>query len=173
MEMSLFQGLLNNILITIGSCILPMIVGIAAYFICSKNELLTKLAHLCGVLFESFCPVITILLMYYCIFAQTRLSAIWVCIIGFSISFLGYMPSRYNSDYSFFKNVAVNGIGLVSSIFKWSFCASFIGAVEMLRVANIQMSRTYEASSFWTAMIISFAVIVVLELMKFVAKEKL
>lgn len=173
MEMSLFQGLLNNILITIGSCLLPMIVGIAAYFICSKNELLTKLAHLCGVLFESFCPIITILLMHYCIFSQTRLSAVLVCIIGFSISFLGYMPTRYNSDYSFFKNIAVNGIGLVSTIFKWSFCASFIGAVEMLRVADIQMSRTYDPSSFWTAMIISFAVIIILELMKFVAKEKL
>lgn len=173
MEMSLFQGLLNNILITIGSCLLPMIVGIAAYFICSRNESLIKLAHLCGVFFESFCPVITILLMYYCIFAQTRLSGIWVCIIGFTISFLGYMPTRYNSDYSLIKNIAVNGIGLVSSIFKWSFCASFVGTVEMLRVANIHLSKTYEPSSFWTAMIISFAVIVVLELMKFVAKDKL
>lgn len=56
MEMSLFQGLLNNILITIGSCLLPMIVGIAAYFICSRNESLIKLAHLCGVFFESFLP---------------------------------------------------------------------------------------------------------------------
>lgn len=173
MEMSMIQGLLNNVLITVGSCLLPTIVGIAAYFVCSKNESLTKLAHLCGVIFESFCPVITILLMYYCVFAQTRLNGILVCIIGFTISFLGYMPTRYNSDYSFFKNIAVNGIGLVSSIFKWSFCASFIGAVEMLRVANIQMSRTYDPSSFWTAMIISFVVLLVLELMKYVAKEKL
>jgi len=173
MEMSMFQGLINNALITVASCILPMVVGIASYFVCSKNESLSKLAHLCGVIFESFCPVITILLMYYCIFSRTRLSAVLVCIIGFSISFLGYMPTRYNSDYSFFKNAAVNGIGLVSSIFKWSFCASFIGTVEMLRVANIQMSRTYDPSSFCTAMIISFAVLLVLELMKFVAKEKL
>ena len=133
----MFQGLLNNVLIAVGSCLLPMMVGMAAYFVCSKNELLTKLAHLWGVIFESFCPAITILLMYYCIFAQTRLNGILVCIIGFSISFLGYMPMRYTSDDSFFKSVAVNGIGLVSSIFKWSFCASFIGAVEMLRVANI------------------------------------
>lgn len=96
-----------------------------------------------------------------------------MCIIGFTISFLGYMPTRYNSDYSLIKNIAVNGIGLVSSIFKWSFCASFVGTVEMLRVANIHLSKTYEPSSFWTAMIISFAVIVVLELMKFVAKNKL
>ena len=111
--------------------------------------------------------------MYYCVFAQTRLNGIMVCIIGFTISFLGYMPTRYNSDYPFFKNIAVNGIGLVSSIFKWSFCASFIGAVEMLRVANIQMSKTYDPSSFWTAMIISFVVLLILELMKYVAKEKL
>lgn len=41
MEMSMFQGLLNNVLITVGSCLLPMIVGIAAYFVCSKNESLT------------------------------------------------------------------------------------------------------------------------------------
>ncbi|MFG6411489.1 MAG: hypothetical protein K1V92_11010 [Bacteroides acidifaciens] len=90
-----------------------------------------------------------------------------------TLSFLGYMPTRYNSDYSLIKNIAVNGIGLVSSIFKWSFCASFVGTVEMLRVANIHLSKTYEPSSFWTAMIISFAVIVVLELMKFIAKDKL
>ena len=110
MEMSMFQGLLNNVLITIGSCLLPMIVGISAYFVCSKNESLTKLAHLCGVIFESFCPVITILLMYYCVFAQTRLNGILVCIIGFSISFLGYMPTRYNSDYSFLRMLQSMGL---------------------------------------------------------------
>lgn len=173
MEMSLFQGLLNNVLITIGSCVVPFVIGIAAYFVCSKNESLSKLAHLVGIVFESFCPVITILLMYYCIFGNSRISAIWVCIIGFSISFLGYMPTRYDSDYSFFKNTVVNALGLASSVFKWSFCASFIGTVELLRVANIQMSKTYDASSFWTVLLISFVVIFILELVKYIAKEKL
>lgn len=171
--MLLSQGLLNNILITIGSCILPFAVGTAAYFVCSRNEVLTKLAHLGGMFFESLCPIITIVIMHYCILSQTRLSASWVCIIGFSLSFLGYMPTRFNSDYSLYKNTIVYGLGLASTIFKWSFCASYIGAVEMLRVANIQMARTYDPSSFWNAFIISFVTILILELMKFFAKEKL
>ena len=173
MEMTIWQGLINNFLITVASCVLPLMIGTAAYFVCSKNDVISKLSHLVGTLFESFCPVITIVLLYYCVFSQSRLNATLVCIIGFSLSFLGYMPTRYNSEYSFFKNTIVNGLGLISSILKWSFCASFIGVVELLRVANIQMSRTYDPSSFWTAFIISFVALLILELMKFFAKEKL
>lgn len=44
MEMSLFQGLLNNVLITIGSCFLPMIVGIAVCFVCSKKRIANKIS---------------------------------------------------------------------------------------------------------------------------------
>lgn len=42
MEMSLFQGLLNNIFITVGSCLLHISIDIAEYWRCNKNESLAN-----------------------------------------------------------------------------------------------------------------------------------
>lgn len=173
MEMSLFQGLLNNILITIGSCLLPMIVGIASYFVCSKNESLTKIARICGAFFESFCPIVTIVFLYYCVFVQLNANRILVCIVGFSISFIGYMPLRYEPKNSIMKNLVFNTLGLISTAFKWSFAAGMIAVADLLRYANMQMVKTYDVASFVTVFFISFVLVFILETLKVIVNEKM
>lgn len=169
----MFEGLLNNFLITGGSCILPLVIGVASYFLCDKNKQLSKLAHFCGAFFESICPLLTIVVLYYCVFGNVRLNSLIVCIIGFSISFAGYMPARFSTDDSMLKNLAINGIGLFSTIFKWSFCVCFIGVRDMFNVANLQRARTYESNYLWIPFIISFGIIFILEIMRFVVKENM
>lgn len=173
MEMSLFQGLLNNIFITVGSCLLPLAVGFAAYWLCNKNESLTKIARICGAFFESFCPIVTIVFLYYCVFGQLNVNRILVCIAGFSISFIGYMPLRYEPKNSIIKNLVVNTLGLISTAFKWSFAAGMIAVADLLRYANMQMARTYDVASFVTVFFISFVLVFILETLKFIVNEKM
>lgn len=171
--MELFKGLLNNFLITGCSCILPLIIGLAMYFICVKNKNLCKVAHFFGMFFESICPLLTIMIMYFCVLRKVQLNPLLVCIIGFTISFIGYMPTRFNKKDSLIKNLAVNGIGLISSIFKWSFCASFIGVKDMLGVAKILQSKTFEAYYLWVPFLVAILIIFILEIIRFVIKEKM
>lgn len=169
----MFEGLLNNLLITGGSCILPLMVGVASYFLCDKNKQLSKLAHFCGMFFESLCPLLTIVVLYFCVLGNVGLNPLIICIIGFSISFVGYMPARFSMDDSLLKNLAVNGIGLVSAVFKWSFVTRFIGFNEMLGYAYMQHARTYESYYLWIPFVISFGIIFILEIMRFVVKENM
>ncbi len=172
-DMGIIKPLTTNILITMGSCIIPIIVGILSNYICKQNEGLSKLARLAGAMFESFCPLFTIFVMYYCVFRMLRSNPIWICIIGFTISFIGYIPSRYNKEYSFAKNTIVNSIDLVAVVFKWSFCANYIGVLDMFRYANLQFARLYRPSAFWFPFSIAFVCVMVLKLVKFIAEEKL
>lgn len=169
----MFEGLLNNLLITGGSCILPLIVGVVSYFLCDKNKQLSKLAHFCGMFFESFCPLLTITVMYFCVLSELYLNPMVICIVGFAISFIGYMPTKYNCEYSLYKNIAVHGLGLVSVVFKWSFVARFVGFNEMLGYAYMQRARTYESYYLWIPFVISFGIIFILEIMRFLVKENM
>jgi ABC-type arginine/histidine transport system permease subunit len=171
--MSMMSGLLNNILITAGSCILPMVVGIAVCVVCNKNQSLSKIAHIFGAFFESFCPIVTIVFLFYCVFGQLQLNRIVICIIGFSISFMGYMPLRYEPKNSMLKNLAVNGLGLVSTAFKWSFAAGWIAVADLLKFASMQMAKTYDVASFVIVFFISFVIVFALEMIKVFVNEKL
>lgn len=171
--MTMMSGLLNNILITIGSCILPMIIGVVVYSVCNKNESLSKIVRIMGAFFESFCPIVIIVFLYYCVFGQLQLNRMLICIIGFTISFMGYMPLRYEHKNSLIKNLVVNSLGLISTAFKWSFAAGMIAVADLLRYANMQMAKTYDVASFVVVFFISFVVVFVLEIIKVFANEKL
>lgn len=175
MEVSFFKGLLNNFIITIGSCVVPMIVGVLSYLYCRKKATVPKYIRFLGIVFESFSPILTIMMLGYFIFGRAipSVGPMAIAIIGFSISFLGYMLTRYNSDYSLTKNIVVNGIGLFSTVFKWSFLASSLGVVEMLGAFKQYESMRYTLEPFWIVFIVSFIVIFILEFMKYIAKEKL
>lgn len=173
MEFSLFSGLLINLLITIGSSIIPVVVGLLLYMICSNKGTIPNWGKLFGLFFECCCPVVLLLLVYYTVgFNIGRINNIVACIIAFTISFLAYMPKRYNLDFSFKKNLIVNILGLLSCVFKWSFCVSMIGVHEMFGQARLLLHYA-DLSGMWIVFGVSFAIIFILELMKHVAKEKL
>lgn len=168
----MFRGLLINLLITIGSCIIPVIVGLLTYIFCDKKGAKPNSIKLLGFFFECCSPIIIFSLVYYTVGINIRsFSGIWGCIVGFTISFLGYMPRRYNLDFPFKKNFIVNTIGLLSHAFKWSFCVSMIGTYDMFFGAR-QLLMHLDFSGLWIAFGISFVIIFILETMKHVAKEK-
>lgn len=96
-----------------------------------------------------------------------------VCIIGFSVCFLGYFPARFNKDYSVGKNIAVNTLGLISTIFKWSFTAAIIGATELLRSMTMIISRTFEYKILFAGVLISFLILAAIHTVKLILEEKM
>ena len=175
MQVNFFTSLLNNILITVLSCIIPVLVGIAFNYIysASENPTVSKLSRLFGTVFESICPLVLLTVLYFSVARHLRIRPFWVCVIGFSISFIGYLPLHINDEYSFVKNTVVNALGLASTVFKWSFCVSFISVVDLLRYATVKMSSSYNALSFIPVLAVSFIILLVLELARFFVRENM
>ncbi len=165
----IFEGLLVNIIITTLSCIVPIVVGILSNKICKQNQALTQPARLCGLFFESLCPILAIVVFYFLI----NLGPMIACVLGLTLSFIGYMPSHFNEEHSFAKNTIVNAIGLISIVFKWTLCVSFIGVHDIFGITRMYCSQTYEMTGYLISLIIVFAIIFILELAKFVAREKM
>lgn len=168
-----FSGILNNILITVFSCIIPVVAGFVLAYIAKNNSMLSTPIKVLGNVCESLSPIIMIVVLFYCVFAQTHINRIVICIIAFSISFIGYIPSNLKEEYSLSKNVVVNFVGLIAHVFKWSFCTTIIGTTELLRNLQMTVSRTYETGVLWIGLIISFMIVFILNMIKFVLEEKM
>lgn len=169
----LLEGLAKNLLITVFSSISPFLVGLFFNFMCKRFPVSIIIARIVGMIFESICPVVIISLIWYSGLGFAVNDRLICCIIGFSISFIGYIPSRYRADYSFSKNTVVNLFGLLSTIFKWSFCVSAIAIYDLLGRSDLIRGSTSDSGSLWLVLLISFFIILMLELAKFLAKKEM
>lgn len=168
----MFIALFRNIIITFSSCVVPMIVGVLAYHFYNRNHPISKFLRICSTVFESICPVVFLVLIYFAL-NTIKIDRVLFSIIAFSISFIGYMPARYNPDHTAVKNTIVNSLGLVSTIFKWSFCVSMIGVADLLRTGTMKMSISYNPLHLVPVFLISFVVCLLLEFGRYLAREKL
>ena len=171
---NLFIGLLVNLLITVLSSIIPITVGFVLSVASAESEKLSKAGRIFGLVFESLSPLVVLFLVYFGIpqIIGTTINSFVVSVIGFSICFIGYLPARYNGEYSPGKNIVVNSLGLLSTVFKWSLCVGYIGCSELLKNARSIIGMNYQfAFTYFLVFLISFAVLLVLEIAKFLAKE--
>lgn len=170
----LFEHLWGNISITVASCILPLLIGIAVCYVCGLTNALTKAARVCGILFESLSPAIMIVLMLY-VFPWDKAAdaSFWACVIGFSICFAGYLPLRYKPSDALAKNIVVHSLGLASTVFKWSMCSRLVAAPGLLQYCFMEFNKNLDVSGLVIALILSFVIVLVLETAKYVAEEKM
>ncbi len=173
--MIFIEGLTNNILITAGSCVIPLLIGILAYCLPAvfKKEILSRIVRLFGVFFESLCPLAVLLFLFFLLGKYSAVNMMVYTIIGFTICFIGYMPVRYDSRNSLVKNLVVNSLGLISTVFKWSFVSGTIGVLDLLRSAQMQVARTFDSTPYIYVFIISVAIIFFIELLRYIANELL
>ena len=174
----IIEGLSNNILLTALAFIMPWVLGCLMSILFSttkKLDFIRKIFQIISLGFESLCPLITILVLFYVVGSSVRFSnaGFVFAALGLAISFIGYMPRRYDPQNSIMKNLLVNSIGLMSNIFKWSFCASIIGVMEMARAASNIAAHTCEYGTYFIVFAISFVVILTLELTRYLLKEYL
>ena len=96
-------------------------------------------------------------------------------VIAFSVCYIGYMPARYDASASVVKNIVCNGLGLISSAFKWSFIVSMVARYDLLGVVRVIWNREYGSRPMvmFVPLLVGFVVLAVLEAAKKLAKEKM
>ncbi len=167
----ILSGILNNFLVTILSCIVPIITGTFLIYISKNSNTASKIIRAISMIFESLSPFVLTLAMVYSVFVRADINRTIICILVFSICFLGYLPTRVRLDYSFVKNMVVNSVGLLSTILKWSFCVSMIGVNELIHNSQKIMAITYNYSVYIFAFLIAFFSVLILKIFKFVLEE--
>ncbi len=156
------QGLKNNILITLASCVIPAAVGVGfnALGNAFKNsDGMQRFLHIFGSVFNCFCPI---LLMFVCFCAPYHLNRSIVIIVALSLSFLGYIPAHYNKNHSLMKNNVLGVINLFSMIFMWSFISYYISAGDALQY----VLKSQTIGKYGEATVLMFKVGIILMLLQ-------
>lgn len=139
------QGLTNNILITLASCVFPVAIGIGFNSLGNafrNSNGMRRFLHIFGSVFRCVCPIILMVVLYYTLpHTFTRYMAI---IIALSISFLGYIPAYYDQKHSLMKNNILGIIKLFSIIFMWSFICCNVGIADAFAYAQNVAQRSLE-----------------------------
>lgn len=168
----LLKGLFNTAIITVVSCIIPGIIGVVFNSKAENNNSLQAVGKVVGNVFNSFSIIPLLCCLFYVVF-KTSVNAVIISCIAFSLAYIGYMPAHYNQHDSVQKNIVVNGIGMVSSILKWSPCVAFIGCNDLFSSARIIFSRTYSTVFFVIVLGVYFAILLVINFAKLFAETKM
>ena len=171
-----------NVLVTALSAFVPLIVGVGFTILMhfTKTNPVPKIIRYLTIPLESLVPVIVIVAVYYIPFPDIlpfsipfSVESIACCVIGLTLCFLAYMPHRYNENDSIIKNIAVNGLGLIASIFKWSTIVGYIAVTDIMRAAAVQYGRTYTVIYYIWPLIVSFIVLAVIYILKNILRDVL
>ncbi len=173
------EGLGMNLLLTALSCIIPLIFGVV-FILISKTHIIThRIVKLLSQFGECLSPLVVLFFAYFGLPYALRslfglnatITSFWACTIGFSICFLGFLPARQKSEYSIIKNILVNTVDLISTVFTWSFVASVLGCNEMLNVTRRIVAFTFHSEYYLIPLAASFVVLVVLKTIKYLLEE--
>ena len=160
------QGLMNNILITLASCVLPVAVGIGFNSLGNafrNHNGMQRFLHIFVGVFHCLCPVI-LMFMFFRTFYLSRTTTV---VLAFSLAFLGYIPAHYNKNYSLMKNNILGIINLFSIIFMWSFISYYIGVVDALAYAE----RGAQAEYIVVLLFKVGSILILLRALKLIAEE--
>ena len=169
----LLEGFAGNCLIVMLSCILPLGLGVVFTLVASRSRTAAKVFRWVSLPFECLCPAALMTAMYFAVFAYYVDSGLVAIVFAFALSFFGYMPARYHEADSFAKNLLVNGLGLISAMYRWSFCAGLIAYKDLLRGADIIRSRTFVGWVTLIPLFVSFFMLLVPEIVIRILKQKM
>ena len=166
----LLEGGFNTLLITVLFSIGPLAVGIVLSFLASKFPVVGKIFGWLSLPFECISVPALLLVSFYTLGQlfgnwHIRMEIVtWIAIaITFTLGFAGYMPARHVAEYTFFKNILYNGLGLVAAVFKWSFCVYLIGFTDLFQATRGIFGMTFKTDVFWIPLVVFFEVLLVLE----------
>ena len=115
----ILEGIKVTLVIALFSCLLGGLVGL---LICSirmaKNKYLSALAKVYIHFFRSIPIVLLLLLTYYMVFANVRLSAVSVSIVAFSLYHSAYVAEVFRSGLNSVDNVQID-VSISMGFTKW------------------------------------------------------
>ena len=165
------QGLMNNILITLASCVLPVAVGIGFNSLGNafrNRNGMQRFLHIFGSVFHCVCPIILMFTFYHTFHNITRSMTI---ILALSLSFFGYIPAHYNRSDSLMKNNILGVINLFSAVFMWSFVISYLGNAEALGYALSVAKTSWQFEGFVPLLFKAGIIFMLLQALKLIAEE--
>ena len=156
--------------------IYPLGLGILLAFFASKNKILCKIFSWASAPFESVCSLAAVYFFFWLYANLTQgktIPANFYFVIFCAVAFVGYMPARYVSEYSFAKNIIYYGLGLVKTIYIWRCIVdSAIHCGGLMSVAGQIKSHTYQvAETYFITFISCFTAVLVIELGRRVVKN--
>lgn len=144
--MNIGEAFLRNLILTVFSCILPILVGAVYLPAAKKNPKEKRIAPIIALIPESISPFIMAAMANFLFNWSSRETRrfFWhypllrqiLFILSFSICFIAYIPKRENRNYSVRKDLIVNSLGLFSTVFMWSLPTTGLG-----RLADSQAYR--------------------------------
>lgn len=168
------DGLLVTVELSVASLILGTLLGFGISFpLRSKNRVIRKISEKISGLIDGMPLVIMLMVLYYIVFQKVTISAFWVGICGFTLSFAnttagllnrGVMTVEsgqleaaasmgYNGQQIFFKITLPQAVhrmfseyeSAVVGLVKDTSIIGYITVEDLTQVSDIIRSRTYEA----------------------------
>lgn len=163
-----------TILITICSIVIGTILGFAVYMLCRHgNVVANNITNFFMWLIHGMPTVLLLMILYYVIFGASRLSGMWISVVGFSLMFacsmidmlrVGYnaigrgqyeasTALGYSDAQSFFKillpQAAHHFLPIYSNevvtLIKETSVVGYIAVLDLTKISDLVRSRTYEA----------------------------
>ena len=168
------QGAGVTVLITIASILAGTILGFCIYMLCRKgNVFANKATNFFLWLIHGMPTVLLLMILYYIVFGSSRLSGMWVSVVGFSLMFACSMidmlrvgcnaigrgqfeASRalgYSERQSFFKIILPQAAqhflpiyrNDVVTLIKERSVVGYTAVLDVTKISDLVRSRTYEA----------------------------
>lgn len=172
--LSILHGLLITLAITAGGFILANLMGaLFCAMAMSRSRLLRGVSVIYSSLMQGLPVVVILMLLYYVVFAHSKISNIAVAIVGFGLVFGAYMAQLFKENISgvdkgqteaalavgFTKRQAFLGIVFpqaartmlpgyfrnLINLMKGTAVVGYIAITDLTRVGDIIRSNTYEA----------------------------
>ena len=168
------QGAGVTVLITLASIVFGTILGFAVFMLCrNENKIANGVTNFFMWLIHGMPTVLLLMILYYIVFGSSRLSGLWVSVVGFTLMFaiamiemlrVGYKAVGkgqfeastalgYSDSQSFFRillpQAAQHFLPLyrneVVTLIKETSVVGYIAVLDLTKISDLVRSRTYEA----------------------------
>ena len=168
------EGIVTTLLITLLSIVFGTLVGFAVFMLCRRgNRAANLITRFCIWLIEGMPVVVLLMILYYVVFSQTKLSGVTVSVITFTLIFAaavinmlkagvaavgtGQMEAAYSLGYAnnraFFRiilpqvlpHVMPSYKSQIKSLIKATAVVGYVAVQDLTKMGDIVRSRTYEA----------------------------
>ena len=168
------EGIVTTLLITLLSIVFGTLLGFAVFMLCRRgNRVANAIARFCIWLIEGMPIVVLLMIFYYVIFSQTRLSGVTVSVITFTLIFAaavfnmlkagvaavgtGQMEAAYSLGYTnrkAFFNIILPQVlphvmpsykSQIKALIKATAVVGYVAVQDLTKMGDIVRSRTYEA----------------------------
>ena len=168
------EGIVTTLLITVISMLLGTLLGFAVFMICRRgHRVANAVTRFCIWLIEGMPVVVLLMILYYVVFSELKMSGVVVSVIAFTLVFgaavvnilragvaavgTGQSEAAFSLGYTdrkaFFKIILPQALphampaykGQTKALIKATAVVGYVAVQDLTKMGDIVRSRTYEA----------------------------